>query len=269
MGRHTRDVTEPVFATDGEHFVPTPHAAGPWDPRYQHGGAVSGLVARVAEGREFEQPMHVARITIDLLRPIPVEPLALDVDAGPSSRNVARTDVRIRHGDDVLAEARVVHIRAADLDHDDVEPPRHERPGPDDGEVREFPGGFTEGEAFHRTGMELRFVKGGFHEAGPSSAWFRFRRPLVDDEPPTPLQTVAAACDFGNGISWALPADRYVFINPDLTIHLARLPVGEWVGLTSLTVARPNGTALAESTLFDDDGRVGRSVQSLFVDARR
>lgn len=262
-------MNEPVFETDGDRFVPTLHAAGPWDARYQHGGAVSGLVGRVAERREFERPMHVARITVDLLRPVPVEPLTLDVRDGPSTRNVVRTDVAVRNGDDVLAEARVVHIRVADLDHGDVEPPRHERPGPDEGEERRFPVEVTEGSAFHRTGMELRFVKGGFDEAGPSSAWFRLRRSLVDDEPPSPLQTVAAACDFGNGISWALPAEHYVFINPDLTIHLARLPVGEWVGLTSLTVARPNGTGLAESTIFDGEGRVGRSVQSLFVDARR
>ncbi|HEY5877081.1 MAG TPA: hypothetical protein VIT64_17350, partial [Ilumatobacteraceae bacterium] len=59
-----------------------------------------------------------------------------------------------------------------------------------------------------------------------------------------------------------------LFINPDLTIHLLRLPVGEWIGLDSRSHYGPEGAGLAESALYDENGRIGRSVQSLFVDER-
>jgi hypothetical protein len=63
-----------------------------------------------------------------------------------------------------------------------------------------------------------------------------------------------------------------VFINPDLTVHLFRLPVDEWVCLDAVTRIPAGGGAgsvgLAESALFDRQGRIGRSLQSLLVSAR-
>ena len=96
--------------------------------------------------------------------------------------------------------------------------------------------------------------------------WFRLRVPVVAGEEPTPLQRVAAAADFGNGVSAALERGRYLFINPDLTITLHRPPAGEWVGLDAVTHAEAHGVGLAESALYDEHGRIGRSVQTLLVD---
>jgi hypothetical protein len=98
--------------------------------------------------------------------------------------------------------------------------------------------------------------------------WIRLTVPLVEGEEPTGLQCVAAAADFGNGISGALPIERFTFINPDLTIHLLRPPVGPWIGLAGRSHYGDTGAGLAESALFDAQGRVGRSAQSLLV-ARR
>jgi hypothetical protein len=79
---------------------------------------------------------------------------------------------------------------------------------------------------------------------------------------------VAGAADFGNGLSWVLPPERWLFVNPDLSIHLLRLPEGEWVGMRSTTLPGGEGIGLAETALFDLGGRIGRSVQSLLLDAR-
>jgi hypothetical protein len=116
--------------------------------------------------------------------------------------------------------------------------------------------------------MDIRFTAGAFLDLGPATAWFRLRYPLLAGEEPSPLQRLAAAADFGNGISAAVPWDGYVFINPDLTIYLDRAPVGEWFMLEAATRLGREGIGLCESAIYDERGRVGRAIQALLVTAR-
>jgi hypothetical protein len=116
--------------------------------------------------------------------------------------------------------------------------------------------------------IEIKFVRGEFHGSGPATAWFRLRAPVVAGEQPSPLQRLAAAGDFGNGISSILSWDEYLFINPDLTLYIDRAPTGEWIGLESKTWIAKDGVGTAESVLYDELGRVGRATQSLLI-ARR
>ena len=108
------------------------------------------------------------------------------------------------------------------------------------------------------------FVVGGWGD-GPCTAWFRLRSPIVAGETPSALQRLAAAGDFGNGISAALSWDDYLFINPDLTLYIEREPVGEWICLESETRIARDGIGVAESVLYDERGRVGRATQALLV----
>jgi hypothetical protein len=115
--------------------------------------------------------------------------------------------------------------------------------------------------------IEILFVAGEWGQ-GPCTAWFRLRRALVGDETPSPLQRLAAAGDFGNGISATLSWDDYMFINPDLTLYVEREPVGEWICLDSATRIATDGIGVAESVLYDERGRVGRATQALLVAPR-
>ena len=126
----------------------------------------------------------------------------------------------------------------------------------------------TEQEHGYHSAMDVRFVKGGFMELGPATAWLRMRKPLVGGEEPTPLQRVLVAADVGNGISAALDYRQFVFVNVELTVHLERMPAGEWIGVDAVTVAQPTGVATAESVLCDREGRIGRAAQTLVVSAR-
>ena len=90
----------------------------------------------------------------------------------------------------------------------------------------------------------------------------------MDDEVPSALQRLAAAGDFGNGISATLSWDDYLYINPDLTLYIERAPVGEWIGLESQTRIADGGIGIAESVLYDQRGRVGRATQALLVAPR-
>jgi hypothetical protein len=112
-------------------------------------------------------------------------------------------------------------------------------------------------EVGYHSAMEVRFSAGSFVEPGPATAWMRMRVPLVAGEEPSPLSRVLVAADSGNGVSSVLDFQKYVFVNPDLTVHLVRYPAGEWVCLNAAT-----------SIDGDEQGQLGRAVQSLLVGPR-
>lgn len=103
---------------------------------------------------------------------------------------------------------------------------------------------------------------------GPAAVWAKMRYPLVADEEPTPLERVLAIADSGNGVSWELDLNRWHFINPELTVHLHREAVGEWICLDAQTTISAGGAGLATSVLSDLDGPVGVGAQSLLVAPR-
>ena len=116
--------------------------------------------------------------------------------------------------------------------------------------------------------MEYRLIRGSFVEPGPATAWMRMRVPLVAGEEPTPLQRVMAAADTGNGVSAMLDWNRYLFINVDLSVHLGRMPEGEWICLNAVTHPEPHGVGLTETVLLDERGPIGRAAQTLLIDRR-
>src|SRR5919198_479787 len=140
---------------------------------------------------------------------------------------------------------------------------------PEEGWSSPFPveGSAGAEDAFHRSVFDIRFVAGDYGR-GPADVWFRLRRPLVDASPATPLEALAAAADFGNGVSHVLDFERFLFINLDLSIQVLRPPRGEWIGLAARTELSDDGTGVARSTLHDRDGPVGSAAQTLFVAAR-
>jgi hypothetical protein len=259
---------EPLFTRRGADFVPTVHTRGPWDPRHQHGGAVAALTARAVE-RTAGPDFAVTRLTVELMRPVPLETLAVDISVPRPGRRVIGNGVSVSAGDlEVeVVRAHAVAIRRTDLPTGEGHHSRLE-PGPEAGVETPWPFETGNGPAFHTTGMEVRFVAGSADRPGPAKAWFRLRRPVVDDEEPTGVQRAAAAADFGNGVSWVLPPSRWIFLNPDLTLYLARPPDGEWIGLDALTLPSDQGMALAESTVYDQQGRLGHAAQSLLLLAR-
>jgi len=262
-------VSEPIFERAGGAWAPTGHARGPWDPDSQHGGAPAALLARAIEALEPGADMLVARITFEFLGPVPLAPLVADAWVNRPGRRFQIVEAELRSGARAVVRARAVRLRRGAIDVPaaarDSGPPPCE--GPDEAQPAPFP---SPGEAtgFHRTAMEIRFAGDTGYGGGPSLAWFRLARPLVAGETPSPLQRVAAAADFGNGISSTLNFAEHLFINTDLTLHLVREPVGEWVLLDSRTVIDPLGVGLAGSRLYDAGGAIGLAAQTLYVDRR-
>lgn len=267
-----------LFEPDGPNrWIPTELARGPWDPRACHGGPVSALLARAVEHADPSSPVEwqISRLSIELLRPIPVgESLTLTTEIERDGRKVSLVAARLSHGDTEVALARSLRIRVRPMSlPDDVVHPKSDPPGTaDDGLAQRTLWAANEYVAFHTDACEHRFTEGAWDTPGPGGVWIRLRVPVIAGEVPSGVQRAAAAADFGNGVSGGLPSDRFTFINPDLTVHLLRAPVGEWIGMRSTshygTTSWSSGAGFAESELFDADGRLGRSVQSLILDDR-
>ncbi len=244
-------------------------ARGPWDPGAQHGGAPAALLMRAFEALSTDDALQIARVTYEFMRPAPLGELSLQASVARAGRRVQLLDGSLldAQGTEVVrARALLVQPSSTSVASAgaDAEPPAR---GPEEG-VTDAPPLRDNMPFFGSDAMDIRFVAGAFAQPGPATAWFRLRVPLVEGEEPSALQRLAAAADFGNGISSVLPWENWLFINPDLTVYVERPPVGEWVALEARTLLAPEGVAAAESVLFDRTGRVGRAVQSLLVAER-
>ena len=259
-------LTEPdaLFRVDGDVAIPTELTRGPWSLHAQHGGAASALLAGFLEQHDPGPASFVVRLTVELLRPVPLVPLHVSVRPIRPGKKVYWLEGSL-HADGVeVARATALRLREESLDLSEAVP------GPvipisPPGEVSRFPR-LRHDEIGFAQAIEASWVGGVPGAVGPTAAWLRLVVPVIAGEEPSPLQRVAAAADFGNGLSAAVSREHYSFINPDLTITLHRAAVGEWIGLDAATYPSPTGIGIAESVLHDVRGRIGRGIQTLLID---
>jgi hypothetical protein len=255
------------FAPDGDdRFVATAHGRGPWSPGHLHAGPPSALLARAIE-RAAGDGVVVARLTVELLSPVPIGPLEVATSTSRAGRVVRRLEATLTAGGRLLARASALATRLQAVDLPAVKPgPGDPPPPPQSGSPFAFP--VFHGQAVgYQTAVDAQRVRGGFGE-NPTSVWIRARVPLVLGEVPSPLQRVMIAADSGNGIAVVLDPARYTFVNADLTVYLHRALAGEWVCLEAVTIPEPTGIGLTRSRLWDQDGTLGWALQSLVVEAR-
>ena len=258
---------ESVFMQDGDRVIPTELARGPWSPNAQHGGAPAGLLAAIAEDAMARNgDWKLTRITLEFLRPVPLAALtpSTEVKAGGS---VSRVEVALLHEGAAVVRGVALFIRARPLDLPAMKTPAL-LPLPEDcGEPVRIPG-MADQRSFHYSAMESRLASGSVAAPGPAAAWLRLAVPLIKGRETPPAAQAIAAADFGNGISWAVPLERFVFANADLTVYLHRHPVGEWVGVQSNTTVGNDGTGLTMTKLYDVEGMMGVAQQALLIKAR-
>jgi Thioesterase-like superfamily len=252
---------------DGSSFIATELTRGPWDPGAQHAGPPAGLLGRAIEGLEGAEEFHLGRITFEILKSVPIGPVRVEAEVVRPGRSVQMVEASLSGEGGELMKARAWRLRKGEVEIpagvvSTPEPP----PGPDRGSQPEF---FSTGQSVgYHTAMEWRSVAGGFLEPGPATVWMRMGCELVAGEEPTPLQRTLVAADVGNGISAVLDWRRHLFINVDLSVHLERLPSGEWVCVDAVTLPQPSGVGTAESVLYDERGRIGRAAQALLIAPR-
>ena len=261
--------------TDGATFsgtyTATEHTVGPWAHDLQHAGPPTGLMIHSTSHLGSEQvpvPTRAlpARVTMEILRPVPVTTLVVRARLVRPGRKVALVQASLApqaQVDDPVVTASVWLVRRADPELSLPVTPRQPAPGP--GAQQPLPG--TRGGGYlHAVTWEL--AAGSFADPGPATTWTRLRVPLVDDAPTSGVERAAVVADAGSGISaWGDPS-TLVFVNTELTLHLTTEPIGEDVWMDSSTSLDPAGIGHAHTVLGDCTGSIGTADATLFVAPR-
>jgi hypothetical protein len=249
------------YRRDGEgRFSATVHTQGPWDPAFQHAGPPAALLTRLMEGLGEGEGLRVARLTFDILGPIPIAPIDVRTRVVRPGRQVRLVESELRCGDRLTMRGAAWLVRAAPEDVAATAP----EAAPPWVEASE-----TEIAPHWRCGfiaaMEWRFVRGHYAEQGPATVWLRPRHPLCDGVPFSPASRAVIAVDSANGVSSELDIRRWRFIPPGLSVHCLRPARGEWICMDAVTTLQPGAPGLTTARLFDRDGAIGVAAQSLLV----
>lgn len=245
-------------------FSPTEHTVGPWTPDAQHFGPPSALLVRALEELDGGQGRQLARVTIEILGPAPLSELTVQAGVERPGRSVELVSAELSGGGRTVARASAWRIATSDTAAIATPGPDALR-APEDSPSTQWPEGWGEG---YLNAVEWRAVTGALDTPGPAAVWARQRVSLVDGEKPSQLQRLFVVADSGNGASNFLDPRQWWFINSELTVHLRREPVGEWIGLDAATLVGPNGVGTATSTLHDVEGPLGTGAQALLVRPR-
>lgn len=262
--RYRVGVTDAYFKTDdGVWFRPSDYCRGPWDPRACHAGPPMALMVRAIEG--IGSSHRLARLTVELARPIPMAGFRVEATIRNQGRSVTTSQADILDDEKVYARAFAMHLRTRE--HLDCTTAPVDAPDL----ARSIPGPFPITETRHGLSafpdsLEVRYDpgrEGG--PGGPTTLWMK-ALPILADEEPSGFQRICPLADSGNGISFNDYLDRVLFVNPELTLSLHREPVGEWFCSRAVSHWEPDGVGLADAELFDTTGHVGRALQSLLLD---
>jgi hypothetical protein len=262
------DLPPALYLPTDDGFEATALTIGPWDPALQHAGPPAALLAREAERAGGIPGGQIVRLTYDILGPVPVGPVRLRATVVRPGRRIELVEAVLSGPDDrPLMRLSAWRMRVREDGPSTPDATAHPAPAGPEESRPEDAAFFTEDVAYHRA-LEWRFAAGSFNEPGPAAAWTRPRCRLVDGEPMSPLEHLLVMTDAASGISAALDWNRATFANVDLSVALTRLPRGGWLGMDAATVLGGTGAAQCFAVLFDTDGAIGRSAQSLFVEPR-
>ncbi len=259
--------TPAFYEQAGPHsYAATVYTRGPWDVNAQHAGPPAALLGYAIEHRpDTRQDMRVARISFDIPRPVPIATLHISTKVERSGRSTEFVTADLADDDGrVLMTARALRIRVKPGATPDAF--GGTRLDPPDG-LADQTAGFPFDEGYH-TAITNRYASGSFADPGPAVVWFRMRYPLVAGAPIDPLSRVLIAADSGNGVSQVFSPRDYLFVNPELTVHLHRYPIGEWICLDASSTIAGDGIGLADTAVHDTTGQIGRGTQSLYVAKR-
>jgi hypothetical protein len=241
-------------------YASTRATAGPWDPRAQHGGPPAALLTRAVE--QLDPDRVVGRLTVDLLGPVPVGPLEVRAGIVRPGRSVQLAEATAYDVERDRACARAtawLFPAGGDAPASPGPAPDH---GPDDGRSIDPPASWSRG---YLDAIEWRWVAGTIAAPGPAVVWMRPTVPLIEGEPMGAVQRLVTCVDSASGVSSAVDFDRWTFLNTELTVHVVRPPVGDWVCLDASTTLGGGSVGLATATVSDERGVVARSAQALLV----
>uniref|UniRef100_A0A5Q5CKH5 Acyl-CoA thioesterase-like N-terminal HotDog domain-containing protein n=1 Tax=Mycobacterium sp. (strain JLS) TaxID=164757 RepID=A0A5Q5CKH5_MYCSJ len=249
------------FVTDGEHYVPTPLARGPWGPSLS-GNYIGGLLGRAVEQEVHDDlDMQPARLTVDLLRPVALQPVQLHSSVVRDGRRLRLVDAVMTQNDVMVARASALFLRRSEHTVDRVWTSPVTMPA-----VPAEPDELADDLPMVLRSYGRDPVEGSpgvgvteWRHDGQKFAWLRETKLLVDDEPLSPFTRAVMAADVTSSLThWGTAGLQ--FINADYTVTLSRLPEGVYIGLASVTHYSHAGVATGVAALFDEAGPIGSGL---------
>ncbi len=253
------------YERDGDAFVATPLTRGPWDVRFQHGGPPAALLAGALERfGDDHGDFVVARLSFELLRPVPIAALTVRVSLDRPGRRVQRLSAALLADDQIVLTATGLRMRRTSLS---LPAPPTLAPWPDPASLPRYVFPFFLTDVGYHQAVDLRITHGAWGRT-PVGFWTRPLVPLVEGRTSSALERLVTLADAQSGMGVPLDPMRFTFVNPDLSLFLERPPDGEWLGFDIRSGASAVGAGLSESALRDRHGLVGRSAQTLLVRPR-
>ncbi|WP_157933796.1 thioesterase family protein [Alloalcanivorax mobilis] len=261
-------MTSALFIREGQLFLPTQAAGGPWSPEYLHGGSPAGLLAWQLEQATADTGLRLARLSVDLLRPVPAKPLQVEIEVVRSGRRLRLLAANLNADGVTVCRASALYLEQVPVDVPDFGRfpaetlPRGDHPAATLVEVAQrqrktppltLPGLHSTAQVGLIDGVDGR---------GWGRVWMRLPVPVVAGEPCSSTVQAATLSDFGNGIAQLRVAENTGSINADISLYLHREPRGEWLGLDARSRMEGHGNGLVETTLYDETGPVGRVLQA-------
>ena len=250
-----------LFVADGEQFLPTSLTEGPWDPAAQFGGAPAALLATLVEQTPSLVPMQIGRLTVDLMRPVPVTPLQASCDVVREGKRIQVVQASLWAGGTEMARCTALRLRITDLAGLDLpggdavtpEPARWRMEGDEPVAGRRPPGSQHAVEYLHE-------VPG---PTMPNPTWVRLRVAVIAGQPAFPVARLAYLADLASGIGNHVGVP-ITGINADLSLNVVREPTDEWICLAGHGWTSQGGIGQVQATLSDTAGVVaGVSVVRL------
>ena len=261
------EMTDPAFyiRTGPTSFTPTSATAGPWDSRLQHGGPVAALLLTAIQAAAPHPQRRIAHFALEFLGPVPLLPMQVTAEVLRPGKKIELCAASALIGERPVLRATAWQVatgpgRSPTINLAEPPPPRSAT-----ATIDLFPSlpRFGYGEA-----LEWRFTSGSFSSLGPATVWTRLRTTLIAGEPVSPLVHAFLMVDSANGISAELDPGQFLFVPVNLTVSIARMPEGEWLGMSARTELASEGVGTAHARLFDERGYFGQAMQTLFVEPR-
>lgn len=246
-----------LFVRDGDDVVvPTGHARGPWADGRLHGGAVAGLFAELFEAA---RPSHqeIGALRIELLGPVPDVALRHSVSIARSGRKVSVFDATLSSGSTVHARATATTVGPSSRGGPDAVAPTHIPPP---GAGVPAPDRVAASSPFFGA-IEYRQIDGVIGEAGPASVWCRVLHRWFAETEPTPLARLMAVADSAYGYGLPVTTRDWLVTNVDLSVHLHRQPVGDWIHFAAAADINASGIGVGYARLADTRGSIGAVAQ--------
>jgi hypothetical protein len=245
----------PFLRRKGDDFVPTPDARGPWGDETMHGRVVAGLLGRTIEQEYGDREFQFSRLTVDMFRMPKMAPMQVGLASVRAGNRIRVVDGVVTQDGAEIARARGVLLRRGEAPVGNVwRAENWDVPAP--GDIAEAVPSGPPGRA---PMWEMKPISGGFGQLRQKRAWLRENRELVEGEALTPFVRVAVSADFAS--PFANSGDQGLqYVNADITLYLHRDPVGEWIGFEVTDHMSADGVCLGECALYDEQGRLGRSL---------